>query len=125
MNSISVERESYGKEANVFRTMLPKLERGLEVVEKALLIAWCCRYGGVGSLFNVLHHNPDFSPGFLVQPPRVLLPSQQTMQTQKDLEQGISLLQRTSFSENFITLPTTCRISIERKNDCSKEKSYT
>lgn len=32
---ISVEGESYGKEANVFRTMLPKLERGLEVVERA------------------------------------------------------------------------------------------
>lgn len=33
MNLVSVERGTYGKEANVFRTMLPKLERGLEVVE--------------------------------------------------------------------------------------------
>lgn len=30
---ISVEGETYEKEDNVFRTMLPKLERGLEVVE--------------------------------------------------------------------------------------------
>lgn len=35
---------------------------------RAWLIAWCCGYGGVGLLFNVLHHKPDFSPAFWCSP---------------------------------------------------------
>lgn len=83
---------------------------------RAWLITWCCGYGGVGLLFNVLHHKPDFSPGFLVQPPRVLLLSQQTTQTLRNLEQGISLLHRTFFSEYFTILPTKCSTSVEMEN---------
>lgn len=76
MKLLNVEGESFEKVANVVRTMLPKLERGLEVPSGEpnwLLSAASMEWWAL--LFNVLHHTPISAWAFGAAPKGPFCPS--------------------------------------------------